>query len=120
MVVRDGGLAGVVDEVAPEPVGGGLLVAWKFASQEPVGIAGDSGLDDCRLAEIALGDDPGLAVYTGGLGQVVVGVPTDLLVDNRSHALGNTRSSDKSRPFDQGTHALFSALFGRNFRTAQQ
>ncbi len=65
----------------------------------------DRCLDVGRLAQVALGDDPGLAAHPGRLDQVVVGVSADRLGDDGSHTLGNTPSGDKSRASDQGKRA---------------
>ena len=43
---------------------------------------GQPGGDLLGRAEVALGDDPGLALYPGGLGQVVAGLPVLLLADD--------------------------------------
>jgi len=66
-----------------------------------IGLAGtglrQTGGDLLRRAEIALGDDPGLAVDPGGLGQVVVGLPVLLLADDEMPYLGTTTTAGKSR-----------------------
>jgi hypothetical protein len=45
----------------------------------------DRCLDIGCLAQVTLGDDPGLAAHPGRLDQVVVSVPADRLGDNQSH-----------------------------------
>ena len=69
------------------------------------GGSGDGRFDVLRLAQVALRDDLGFAPYPGHLPQVVVGLPLDLLANDRSHVLGHTLSSRKSRVPDQDKRA---------------
>jgi hypothetical protein len=46
---------------------------------------GQAGSDLLCRAQVALGDDPGLSLHPGGLGQVVVGLPVLLLADDECH-----------------------------------
>jgi hypothetical protein len=43
------------------------------------------GGDLLRRAQVALGDNAGLAVHPSGLGQVVISLPTLLLANDESH-----------------------------------
>ena len=93
----------LVDDLAhPQPTqhrergGQGPKVEVPTAFGQHLG-AVERGLDVGGSAQIALRHDAGLATDPGRFSEVVVGVPLDLLGDDRSHTLGNTPSAARSR-----------------------
>src|ERR1019366_4213918 len=67
----------------------------------------------CR-AQIALRDDPGLALHPSGLGQVVVGLPVLLLPDDECRMEVLPYVATKRESLNR-TNALVSGLSGRTF-----
>ncbi len=64
-----------------------------------------TGDDLLGRAEVALGDDPGLAAYPSGLDQVVIGPAALLLSYDRGHVLGNTPTGTPGQASDLGKRA---------------
>ena len=67
--------------------------------------AGDGGFDIGGFAQVALGDNLGLAPDAGHLSQVVIGLPPDGLADDGRHILGHTPHRPEPRVFDQDKRA---------------
>jgi hypothetical protein len=67
-VVGEAEGAGAVEEVAPDAVGGGVLVAGEAAGEEPVDVAGDDGQGGVEVDVERQARGQGVEVEAGDLG----------------------------------------------------